>query len=444
MAYPLVVPSPAAALLLAHARLGHVEEVAAALGGSAGELGGSDGGGGMPTVPAAVAVAAPSLPPTPPPPAAGVEVECRGLFGTPLVEACRAEHCSQLHVLTAQWLLNAGRANVNATDWFGATALLHAALRTSVLPGVHIQLRHPAPGVIEYDDESGASGNSREELSPPVVPPPPGPAAAPANAGNRALPRRASGRYSLTPLPAATAAAAAAATAATAAAPEPRLPLLHRRGRASYDLTEDAEADDLFAAAISDALASADGDGGADAVVAAGVEGGGAALELQRPRTASDGAPRHVQLVTMLLNAKADVTLAARNGVTVALVLAASPSPEAVAVLEWVLERAVGARPPYGAGPAWAPDAVGANIVHYAAYAANVEALRLLLRVCDGDLLRAAAAARDAHGRAPLDVLPLYNDASHRTSALRQAGMYPDMPVEARRREFRTLLTTLL
>jgi hypothetical protein len=56
---------------------------------------------------------------------------------------------------------------------------------------------------------------------------------------------------------------------------------------------------------------------------------------LQRPRLASDGlTPRHLHVATMLLNARANARHRTRNGVHVAMALAASPTTEAVGVLQ--------------------------------------------------------------------------------------------------------------
>lgn len=226
-----------------------------------------------------------------------------------------------------------------------------------------------------------------------------------------------------------------------------------------------------------------------------------AAERLCRPRFSSDGTSRHLQVVTLLLNnPRCDVLHRTRNGVHAGMVLAACPSADAVAILDWMLEKA-GCRAAAGGGgelpsrdssksgrsvggraaasegatsgsdapgalqasssnkrdgtgtvsvpvPFWAPDAAGANIVHYAAYAANADALRLLMRACEEGLLRRLISAPDRFGRAPLDVLALYSEdtilSSARTKALQRAGMWGEVPFESRRREFRTLLTTLL
>lgn len=266
--------------------------------------------------------------------------------------------------------------------------------------------------------------------------------------------------------------------------------------------------------------------------------GGDLAGSLCRPRFASDGTNRHIQLVTLLLNStsasssspvagssggsdgaaakgsRASTSSAAaiaaaapsaasssassspsigvssvlartRNGVSAAMILAASPSPDAVAILEWVLEKAceeaarldaaasaagaaggVSAAGGATAGPAttaagapagpassellWQPDAAGANIVHYCAYAANADALRLLMRpgVCDEARLRSMIACPDAFGRTPLDVLSLYSEetilAAPRVKALQRGNLWSEVPFDSRRREFRALLTTLL
>lgn len=166
-----------------------------------------------------------------------------------------------------------------------------------------------------------------------------------------------------------------------------------------------------------------------------------------------------------------------RNGVSAAMILAASPSPDAVAILEWVLEKAAeeagrldslaaasagasasaaaGASAPKAAAPSaaeliWQPDAAGANIVHYCAYAANADALRLLMRpgVCDEARLRGMIACSDTFGRTPLDVLSLYSEetilAAPRVKALQRGNLWSEVPFDSRRREFRALLTTLL
>jgi hypothetical protein len=70
------------------------------------------------------------------------------------------------------------------------------------------------------------------------------------------------------------------------------------------------------------------------------------------------------------------------------------------------------------------------------------------MRACEEGLLRRLISAPDRFGRAPLDVLALYSEetilSSARTKALQRAGMWGEVPFESRRREFRTLLTTLL
>lgn len=403
MAYTLVEPTKTEALLLAHARLGHADELVEAA-------------------------------------AAGASFECRGLHGTPLVEACRAEHCTQLHVLSAQWMITNSRVDVNATDWFGATALLHATLRCSVLPEAHLQLRYPAPGVMQSTplaaDSTLPSAGAVDEV--------PG----------RGPGRRASARYSI--------------ARGTSTAPTPST------NASTYDLVGPATPTGAFGHSAGPAETSAE-----DAIATIDCGDGEAHMGFQRPRCASDGHPRHIQLVMLLLNCKCDVNQRARNGVSVVQVLAASPSADAVATLEWVLERSMPhseeegmtavdqqlplaskdsggassrARQPPDAhstrSSIWAPDSVGANIIHYAAYAANVDALKMLTRRFEEGVIRRLAGAVDAHGRTPLDVLLLYEEvsvlASPRTTALRRSGMYPEVPFEARRREFRTLLTTLL
>ena len=354
--------SPEEALLLAHARLGHAEEVTALLD-------------------------------------SGINIECKGLYGTPLVETCRAEHCTQLHILTAQVLLK-HRANVDATDWFGASALIHAAIRCSVLPEIHVHIKCPAPGIdgISRHEVDGdgklENGTELDDVSK----------------------RRASARYSL-----------------------------HRSKSSNgsvYDLFREDSAATVGA--------QGDDDDG-DAIIASTVEGS-ACMTLQRPRFASDGRPRHVQLVTMLLNNKCNVRLCTRNGVNAIHVLAASPSTDAVAILDWVVERALGHAPPCTVDEMnddiWKADAAGANVIHYAAYAANVDALHAFQRIFDDTHLRKLAGSLDVFGRSPLDVLNLYPETtilmSSRTRSLKKHGLYPEVPFESRRREFRTLLMTMM
>ena len=82
------------------------------------------------------------------------------------------------------------------------------------------------------------------------------------------------------------------------------------------------------------------------------------------------------------------------------------------------------------------------------AYAANAAALKLLMHVCDDGLLRSLLRSLDRFGRSPLDVLSLYSEETimqaQRVRTLQKSGVWSEVSFESRRREFRSLLTTLL
>jgi hypothetical protein len=181
--------------------------------------------------------------------------------------------------------------------------------------------------------------------------------------------------------------------------------------------------------------------------------------QLVRPRFASDGSSRHLQIVMILANNPACPVLArTRNGVNAAFLMAACPSSDAMAVLTWLLEAASKVTPSSENGKTasdqsiWEPDAAGANICHYAAYSASADCLRLLSRlpsnVCPEGLLAKMIASKDRFGRTPLDVLSIYSEesilSSTRTQALKKVGLWNEVPFESRRREFRALATSLL
>lgn len=362
------------AMVLAHARLGHADEIVAL------------------TTPAAAA--GPSL------------LEVKGLYGTPLVEACRAAACTPLHVLTVQSLL-AARACVDAVDWYGCSALMHAAMHCSVLSPAHLLHRTPAPGV----DTAMIGGGGDDAATPPLRSKPP--------------------------------------------------------LRSSTPSTVDS-ARDGAASADSELL---------EALSPGGVQ------RLAKPRgLAPDALPRHIQVISMLLNARCDVQLRSRNGVNAVMILAASPSPAACSILEWVMERMC-ERDDASAAPAAARaeddasrdgmshpslllrDAAGATLLHYAAYAANVYALKVFMRLVDAHVLRELSRAVDNFHRTPGDVLAacVMDDedevkaptdvvkprsrggkGSNRASASRPpADVSEPLPLASRRREFRTLLSLL-
>lgn len=510
-------PSETESLLLAHARLGHHDEVVDAL-----KL---------------------------------ASINARGLRGTPLIEACRAEHATPLHVLTVQALL-AHKADVCARDIWGATSLIHAALRCSVLPEQHLQRCWPAPGVKSRTKRltiggsaGGFSGRNRAgsydlhaDLDTPSE------AALPAHAASSAEDAAAAAEVRVRKLLETVAKALARLEAthgdagsadeasAEADGADSSLPASAKdvpstpdRGK-RMSKRKSMSASAAAAASVAGGSAGSSESNGAEAAAEGSMTSPGGDLtgSLCRPRFASDGTNRHIQLVTLLLNsasASAGATNAAsetagrdrrprastsataaasatsssgattgagsssssssgvssvlsrtRNGVSAAMVLAASPSPDAVAILEWVLEKAAeeaarldestgtasspaGAssssgsgsdRPRASADLVWQPDAAGANIVHYCAYAANADALRLLMRpgVCDESRLRTMIASSDAFGRTPMDVLSLYSEetilAAPRTKALQRGNLWSEVPFDSRRREFRSLLTTLL
>lgn len=267
---PPANPTLDEARLLAHARLGHPDELRALLD----RLG-----------PAAV--------------------DCRALF-TPLIEACRAARCTVLHILTVQLLLHR-RAAVDATDYLGATALMHAALSCSVC----------TPADFSVDQRIGPASGW----------PPPG---SEAQAGGSEAP---SSGAPLQPTPAVNATAA---------------------------------------------------------------------LPMGRPRAASDGSPRHLQLVMMLLNGGASPYARSHAGISPLLLLAASPLAEAVAVFQELVNRAaaVGGADA-GLPPWWGPDCRGRNILHYCARAGNAEGARIVLLRLPRPLAAQLVAAPDCEGVSP-------------------------------------------
>ena len=274
---PQTPPSPDEVRLLAHARLGHPDEVRALLD----RLGAS-------------------------------AVDARALH-TPLIEACRAPRCSVLHTLTVQLLLHR-RATVDAPDYIGMTALMHAALSCSVC---------------------SATDCSVDERVGPLAPAPRG--------------------------------AMVAASPSESPLPPPAGP---------------------------------------------------APLPVGRPRTASDGSPRHLQLVMMLLNAGANPFARSYAGVSALLLLAASPLSEAVAVFTELVGRAAtpaaaaaeggsAAADPAAATapPWWAPDCRGRNVLHYCARASNAEGARIALQRLPLSLGAQLLSSPDRNGATPAQAL---------------------------------------
>jgi hypothetical protein len=289
------------ALLLAHARLGHPDEASALL-----------------------EVLGPRA------------VDTCGLR-TPLIEACRAPRCSMLHILTVQLLLHR-RATVDAVDYLGATALMHAALNC----GVCTEVADLACG----DDVLKLPLAQRPE--PPAV------------TGTSGVGSSSEGFERAANHPAASSPVALSPSSGTGAG---------------------------------------------------------------RPRAASDGTPRHLQLVMMLLNAGADPCMRSAAGVSALLLLAASPLSEAVAVFQSVVGRANAALQRSRGGAAavggsgggdagsvtawWRPDARGRNVLHYCALAANAEGTRIVLAAVPPMVSRLLVAATDATGSTPVQLLQL-------------------------------------
>ena len=328
-----------------------------------------------------------------------VSIEARGVFGSALIEACRSDKCSPFHVLTVQALL-ANKADARAQDAWGASPLIHAAVRCSVLSERHLSRAIPAPGV--------AAGRVRRTT-----------------------------RQSLKLLPGTSAAAAAAAAAATtagasieaAADPEGAFCGSAAGGTGAQRLSHSAlvRTGEQVAAAlpldsnilvrvrleqIADAVlalpeastatasaASASGGGGgvsrrasvANATESGNVAGAGdrsdddgggdrVTVSLCRPRFAEDGSARHHQLCLILANnPNCDVLHRTHNGVSAPMILAAAPHSDSLTLLEWILEKcgyvseetkmkrkgaaAAALAVPTGQAPIWEPDAAGAHIV---------------------------------------------------------------------------------
>lgn len=440
------------ALLISHARLGHPEEVAALL--------------------------------------SSVDVNCRGVFGTPLIEACRSDNCSPLVIETVRELLSGG-ASIEAADTWGATTLILAAIRCSVLPEQLLWRAFPAPGL--------TSGKARRHTRASVL-------SGATSAGSSAL-ASASSFFSklatLLDVP-----PSSSPTSSEAADKQQQSTSLRRRSTMNFEgglLNDEGEEEEEEGRRLMALLRSSEGydpvederrillEKFAKAAVRASADAAAASADksakkptvapvkegdeegkqaekpegesesdedeedagtaLVRPRFSSDGsATRHIQLVTLLLNHPQCPVLARTiNGVNAAMVMAACPSPDALPVLQWILEKAASASREGGVS-IWEPDAAGATLVHYAAYAASADCLRLLSRlpdtVCPEGLLPKMIATKDRFGRTPLDVLNIYSEetiqASTRTQALKKIGLWSEVPFENRKKEFRALATSLL